>query len=194
MYFPRSCTTMRSTSNLKQAKLARFFSVTIAYSKYDSFYVLGLNWLTWIAFHSSMFRMHRSAHCFKVSQIICRMNSEIWQCCNRKLERHAREASHCGSMQQKRSCAAILLLLLARATCNGVILHAHPVRGESHNQRRRGCNNTPSFLQRTTPIARSLCESWTRYDLHILVTAPFCCNPKPDQHVRKASHRGSKQQ
>jgi len=30
-----------------------------------------------------------------------------------------------------------LLLLLARATyiINGVILHAHPVRGESHNQR-----------------------------------------------------------
>jgi len=52
-----------------------------------------------------------------------------------------------------------LLLLLARATYNGVIFHAHPVRGESHNQRqRRGCNTIPSFLQRTTPIACSLCE------------------------------------
>ena len=28
-----------------------------------------------------------------------------------------------------------LLLLLARARYNGVILHAHPIRGESHNQR-----------------------------------------------------------
>ena len=28
-----------------------------------------------------------------------------------------------------------ILLLLARATHNGVILHAHPVCGESHNQR-----------------------------------------------------------
>ena len=34
--------------------------------------------------------------------------------------------------------------------------------------------NIPSFLQRTTPIARSLCEGWTPHDLHILVTAPFC--------------------
>jgi len=42
----------------------------------------------------------------------------------------------------------------------------------------RGCNNIPSFLQWTTPIARSLCEGWTLYDLHILVTAPFCCDRK----------------
>jgi len=39
---------------------------------------------------------------------------------------------------------------------------------------RRGCNNIPSFLQRTAPIARSMCESWPWQDLHILVTAPFC--------------------
>jgi len=38
----------------------------------------------------------------------------------------------------------------------------------------RGCNNIPFFLQRTTPIVRSLCEGWTPHDLHILVTAPFC--------------------
>jgi len=42
---------------------------------------------------------------------------------------------------------------------------------------RRGCNNI-SFLQRTTLIARSLCEGWTRRNLHILVTAPFCCDRK----------------
>jgi len=58
----------------------------------------------------------------------------------------------------------------------------------------RGCNNTPSFLQRTAQIARSLCEGWTRHDLHILVTAPFCCDRKPEGQVRKASHCGSKQQ
>ena len=40
------------------------------------------------------------------------------------------------------------------------------------------CNNIPSFLQRTAPIARSLCEGWTPHDLHILVTAPFCCDRK----------------
>jgi len=42
----------------------------------------------------------------------------------------------------------------------------------------RGCNNIPSFSQRTAPIARSLCEGWTRHDLHILVTALFCCDRK----------------
>ena len=41
-----------------------------------------------------------------------------------------------------------------------------------------GCNNIPSFLKRTTPIARSLCEGWTPHDLHILVTAPLCCDRK----------------
>ena len=43
---------------------------------------------------------------------------------------------------------------------------------------RRGCNNILSISQRTTPIARSLCEGWTPHDLHILVTAPFCCDRK----------------
>ena len=46
---------------------------------------------------------------------------------------------------------------------------------QSTQHHRRGCNNILSFLQRTAPIARSLCEGWTRHDLHILVTAPFCC-------------------
>ena len=65
---------------------------------------------------------------------------------------------------------------------------------QSTEHHRRGCNNIPSFLQRTTLIARSLCEGWTRHDLHILVTAPFCCDRNPERHVRKASHCRSKQQ
>jgi len=36
----------------------------------------------------------------------------------------------------------------------------------------------PSILQRTTLIARSLCKDRTRHNLHILVTAPFCCDRK----------------
>ena len=36
----------------------------------------------------------------------------------------------------------------------------------------------PSFLQRTAPIARSLCEVRTWHVLHILVAAPFCCDRK----------------
>ena len=45
---------------------------------------------------------------------------------------------------------------------------------QSTQHHRRGCNNIPSFLQRTTPIARSLCDGWTPHGLHILATAPFC--------------------
>jgi len=46
------------------------------------------------------------------------------------------KASHCGSKQQQNSHAMITLLLLVRDTyMYGVVLHAHPVRGESHNQR-----------------------------------------------------------
>jgi len=47
-----------------------------------------------------------------------------------------RNASHCGSKQQQSSHAMITLLLLVHATyIYGVVLHAHPVRGESNNQR-----------------------------------------------------------
>jgi len=46
-----------------------------------------------------------------------------------------RKASHHGSKQQQSSHAVITLLLLVRATyMHDVVLHAHPVRGESHNQ------------------------------------------------------------
>jgi len=40
-----------------------------------------------------------------------------------------------------------------------VIHRAHPVRGELHIQHQpKGCNNIPSFLQRTAPIA-----SWSQH-------------------------------
>jgi len=42
----------------------------------------------------------------------------------------------------------------------------------------RGCENIPSFLQRTAPIACAFCESCTWHGLHILVTAPFYCDQK----------------
>ena len=47
----------------------------------------------------------------------------------------------------------------------------------SAQRQRRGCNNITLF-QRTASIACSLCEGCTRHDLHILVTAPFCCDRK----------------
>jgi len=49
---------------------------------------------------------------------------------------HMRKASHRGSKQQQRSCVAISLTIACSPyVYNGVILRAHPVRGESHNQR-----------------------------------------------------------
>jgi len=42
----------------------------------------------------------------------------------------------------------------------------------------RSCNNIPSFLQWTAPIARCFCEGCSWHHLHIVVKAPFCCNCK----------------
>jgi len=50
------------------------------------------------------------------------------------------------------------------------------------------------FLQRTAPIARSLCEDRIQHDIHILVTARFYFDRKARAVVCKALHRGSKQQ
>ena len=41
----------------------------------------------------------------------------------------------------------------------------------------RGCNNI-SFLQQTALIADSFWEGCIWHNLHIMVTAPFCCNRK----------------
>ena len=42
----------------------------------------------------------------------------------------------------------------------------------------RGWNSSSSFLQQTASIACSFYEVSTWHDLHILVTAPFCCDQK----------------
>jgi len=41
-----------------------------------------------------------------------------------------------------------------------------------------GSNNIPSFLQRKAPSARSFCETCTWHGLHVLATAPVCCDRK----------------
>ena len=72
-------------------------------------------------------------------------------------ERHVRKASHCGSKQQQSSRAAITLLFLVRATyMYGVVLRAHPVRGESHIQRNAtGKVATAGVIQRANVYAIS---------------------------------------
>jgi len=74
----------------------------------------------------------------------------------------------------------------------GVLFFTHIT--QSTQRHWRGCNNIPSFLQRTTLIARSFLKaelgttstSWSQH--HCVAIG----NPK--RHVRKASHCGSKQQ
>jgi len=64
-------------------------------------------------------------------------------------ERHVRKASHRGSKQQQRPCAAIsLTIACSRYIYYGVILHAHPVRGESHNRR----NTTGEIITTSLPF------------------------------------------
>jgi len=45
-----------------------------------------------------------------------------------------------------------------------------------------------SFLQRTAPVARSFCGGFTRHELHILVTAPFCCDRKSPSGICAKLH------
>ena len=126
------------------------------------------------AFSAGRLLAASSLHC-----VNCRLN--LNPCCDRK----SRATCTQSFAPWQQATIEIMLAISLTIACSryiykGVILHAHPVHGESYNQRNstRGCNNIPSFLQQTTPIARSLCEGWTRHDLHILVTAPFCCDRK----------------
>ena len=79
----------------------------------------------------------------------------------------------------------------------GVILHAQPVRGESHNQRNATgevATTSPPFYNESHR-SHVLCvkaergttsTSWSQHHFVAIVN--------PERHVRKASHRGSKQQ
>jgi len=92
----------------------------------------------------------------------------------------------------------ITLLLLVHATyMYGVVLHAHPVRGESHNQL-----NTTGEVATTSPpfhnephrshvlcVKGELRTTFTFWSQH-----HFVAIGNPERHMRKASHCGSKQQ
>jgi len=63
----------------------------------------------------------------------------------------------------------------------GVVLRADSVRGEPRIQRNTSgevATTSPPFHNKTALIAGSFREDFTQYDLHILVTAPFCCDRK----------------
>jgi len=93
--------------------------------------------------------------------------------------------------------AISLTIACSRNIYDGVTLHAHPVRGESHNQR----NTTGEVATSSPPFynkphrSHVLCAkaelgttstSWSQHH--------FIAIGNPERHARKASHRGSKQQ
>ena len=64
------------------------------------------------------------------------------------------------------------------ACCSSRTSHSWWI-AHSMQHQRRGCNNIHLlFTMRTTPIAHSFCAGFTQDNLHILVTAPFCCDRK----------------
>ena len=80
-----------------------------------------------------------------------------------KSERQVRKASHWQQAAMEITCHDQSIIACSRHVYLGVVLRAHPVRGESHNQhnaKRRGCNNIRSF-----PIARSFLWRLQQYHL-----------------------------
>ena len=76
-------------------------------------------------------------------------------------------------------------------------VYAHPVRGESHNQR----NTTGAVATTSPPFYNEPHRSHVLYvkaELRMTFTSwsqhHFIAIGNPEQHVRKASHCGSKQQ
>ena len=93
--------------------------------------------------------------------------------------------------------AISLTIACSRYIYNGVILHTHPVRGESHNQRNiivEVATTSPPFYNEPHR-SHFLC---VKAELGTTSTSSsqhhFVAIGNPEQHVRKASHRGSKQQ
>ena len=93
--------------------------------------------------------------------------------------------------------AISLTIAYSRYTYDGVILHAHPVRGESHNQRnttREVATTSPPFYNEphrshVLCVKAELGTTFTSWSQH-----HFVAIGNPERHVRKASHCGSKQQ
>jgi len=66
------------------------------------------------------------------------------------------------------------------STCSSLVMFIieHAKTTLSMQRQLRSCNNIPSFLQWTTPVARSFCKGCTWHHLHIQVKAPLCCDWK----------------
>jgi len=125
-------------------------------------------------------------------ELTIQTRSLISYCCDQK----SRAACAQSFAPWQQATIEITLSLLVRATYI-FALRAHPVRGESHNQR----NTTGEFATTSPPFydepyrshvlcvkaeLRTTSTSWSQHRFVAIVN--------PERHVRKTSHRGSKQQ
>jgi len=92
---------------------------------------------------------------------------------------------------------AISLTIACSRYIYSIILHAHPVCGESHNQ----CNTTGEVATTSPPFYNKPYRSHilcVKAELNMTSTFwsqhHFVAIGNPERHVRKALHRGSKQQ
>ena len=109
---------------------------------------------------------HSKPHFYSTGSDYCivAIGKPKWQVC---------KASHSVSKQQQR---LLYYCLFAPHVYMGVILRAHPVRGESHIQ----CNASGEVATTSPPFHNKphrsyilFCKACSWHDLHILVTAPF---------------------
>jgi len=124
--------------------------------------------------------------------------SSGWACCHRK----SRAACAQSFALWQQATTEIMQAISLTIACsyyiyNGVILRAHPIRGESHSHRnttREVATTSPPFYNEPHRF-HVLCveaelgttsKSWWQH--HFVAIA------NPERHIRKASHRGSKQQ
>ena len=128
----------------------------------------------------------------KTSQIILlRSESPINKCAKLHTEAASNNRDHAPRSLYYCLIAPHIYQCCSSSTCTALSSwNAH-----STKRQRRGCNNIPSFLQRTALIARSFL--W-RLNLarppHLGHSTILLRSEKPERHVRKASHCGSKQQ
>jgi len=114
-----------------------------------------------------------------------------------KPEWQVRKASHCGSKQQLDHLTRSLYYCLFAPPIYSVVLHAHPVRGESHIQRNaigEVATISPPFYNKPhcshVPCVKA--ESGTTFTCWS--QHHFVAIRKPKRQVHKASHCGTKQQ
>jgi len=101
-------------------------------------------------------------------------------------ERLTHKALHCGHKHQQRSHTwSLFYCLFAPLACRCYSSRAHRVRSALHMRRHadRGLQRHPFIFTTNRIECRFFCEGCIWHWLHILVTAPFCC----DRRARAAN-------